>query len=156
MDFHTNLTDDELQEFKEAFSILDRAGKGKITAQELRDFLSSLGQIDPTIEEITELIKDVDKENKGAIDFPQFLQLMEMNSKGSDKDKQASQAFKMFETQSTDDAISVEKMQSVLEKLGETLTAEEIKDMIDEIEQNDKGQLTFNGFKRMINSEIKL
>ena len=63
MDFETNLNDTEIQEFKEAFSILDKNGKGRITISELSDFLRSLGEIDPTDDEIKELIK-VDIEQK--------------------------------------------------------------------------------------------
>ena len=153
MEYHTSLSDEELHQFKEAFSILDRSGTGKITIQQISDFLQSLGQINPTLDEIRELIKDVDIEKKGAIDFPQFLQLMEINSRNksndaSSKQKEVNQAWKMFDLPSTSEVITVEKMQSVLDKLGESLTKDQVKAMIDEIEQNTKGELTFEGINR--------
>ena len=148
MEYHTSLSDDELHEFKEAFSILDRSGTGKITIKDISEFLSSLGQINPTNEEILELVKDVDIEKKGSIDFPQFLQLMEINT-NKDKQKEINQAWNVFQLQSTNNVITVEKMQSVLEKLGESLTNEQVRDMINEIEQNTKGELTFSGLLKL-------
>lgn len=61
-------------------------GSGKITIAQLGEFLRSLGQIDPTEEELKELIDSVDSEKKGAIDFPQFLKLMEANAGDSDRE----------------------------------------------------------------------
>eukprot|EP01083_Nonionella_stella_P075643 205688_1 len=152
MDFETSLTDQEIQEFKEAFAILDKHGKGKITISELGDFLRSLGQIDPTDSEIAELIKKVDVERKGAIDFPQFLKLMEMNT--MDSNKEVSSAFKLFN--SSQNTISVDEMQSVLQRLGENLSKEEIRDMINEIEQNNSGVLSFEGFRKMMQGGIQM
>eukprot|EP01084_Bolivina_argentea_P085076 153789_1 len=152
MDFHTSLSDQELQEFKEAFSILDKSGKGKITVSELGDFLRCLGQIDPTDSEIKELIKKVDVERKGAIDFPQFLKLMELNT--MDSNKEVNSAFKLFH--SSNNTISVDNMQKVLQQLGENLSKNEIRDMINEIEQNNSGVLSFEGFRKMMQDGIKM
>ena len=152
MEFQTNLSDQELQEFKEAFSILDKHGKGRITISELGDFLRSLGQIDPTDAEIKELIKKVDVERKGAIDFPQFLKLMELNT--MDSNKEVNSAFKLFN--GSNNTISADDMQTVLQKLGENLSKDEIKDMINEIEQNNSGVLTFEGFRKMMQGGIKM
>ena len=156
MDFETNLSDQQLQEFKEAFSILDKNGKGKITIAELGDFLRSLGQIDPSDDEIKQLIKDVDIEKKGAIDFPQFLKLMELNS--IDSDKETNYAFKLFNnsSSSSNGTISANEMQAVLQKLGENLTIDEIKDMMNEIEQNNHGVLTFDGFRKMMKGHVNM
>ena len=152
MDFQTSLSDQELQEFKEAFSILDRSGKGKISIAELGDFLRSLGQIDPTDEEIKELISKVDVEKKGAIDFPQFLKLMELNN--IDSNKETNSAFKLFK--SSNNGISADEMQKVLQNLGENLSKQEIIDMINEIEQNNSGVLSFEGFRKMMQGGIKM
>ena len=152
MDFQTNLSDQELQVFKEAFSILDKSGKGRITISELGDFLRSLGEIDPTDDEIKQLIKDVDIEKKGAIDYPQFLKLMELNT--MDSSKEVNSAFKLFN--GNNNTISVDDMQKVLAKLGENLSKEEIRDMINEIEQNNSGVLTFKGFRKMMEGGIKM
>ena len=153
MAMRSNLSDQELQQFKEAFSILDKSGKGRITIKELGDFLRSLGQIDPSDNEIAELIKKVDVERKGAIDFPQFLKLMEMNK--MDSSKEAHAAFNLFDSDHNNQ-ISVDEMQKVLQSLGENLSKTEIKDMIKEIEQNNSGILSFDGFLKMMKGGIKL
>ena len=152
MDFQTNLSDHEQKEFKAAFAILDKSGDGTITISELRDFLKSLGEVDPTEDEIKELIETVDIEQKGAINFPQFLKLMEINA--LDSNKEVKSAFELFKTENN--AISVDEMHKVLAQLGETLTRQELKDLINEIEQNKSGVLSFEGLSKLMQTDFKL
>ena len=57
--------EDDLQK---AFMIFDRDGDGFITVKELRYLLTNLGERH-TEEEVTEMIKEVDLNRKGKVDF---------------------------------------------------------------------------------------
>lgn len=57
--------EDDLQK---AFRIFDRDGDGFITVKELRYLLTNLGERH-TEEEVTEMIKEVDLNRKGKVDF---------------------------------------------------------------------------------------
>lgn len=71
----TGLTHEQVGEFREAFSLFDKDGDGLITVEELASIMRSLGQ-NPTDDEVRSLIADIDQDNSGSIDFPEFLFLM--------------------------------------------------------------------------------
>uniref|UniRef100_A0A8W8P2K7 EF-hand domain-containing protein n=1 Tax=Magallana gigas TaxID=29159 RepID=A0A8W8P2K7_MAGGI len=53
------LTDEQIAEFKEAFSLFDKDGDGTITTSELGTVMRSLGQ-NPTEAELQDMINEVD------------------------------------------------------------------------------------------------
>lgn len=69
------LTEEQITEFKEAFSVFDKNGDGNISAKELGIVMRSLGQ-NPTEKELDKLINDADKDGNGTIDFDEFLVMM--------------------------------------------------------------------------------
>ncbi|KAI4602872.1 hypothetical protein LQW54_001836 [Pestalotiopsis sp. IQ-011] len=66
---------DAEKELREAFKVFDRDNSGTISAAELRNVLSSLGE-DLTDEQIDEMIQSADKDGNGAIDYDEFALLM--------------------------------------------------------------------------------
>ena len=53
------VSEQQIKEFKEAFSFIDKDGDGKITFIELETVMLSLGLL-PTVEEVVEIIKEMD------------------------------------------------------------------------------------------------
>ena len=76
------LTEEQIAEFKEAFSLFDKDGDGTITTKELGTVMRSLGQ-NPTEAELQDMINEVDADGNGTIDFPEFLSLMARKMKGT-------------------------------------------------------------------------
>lgn len=77
---------EQVQEFKEAFSLFDKDGDGNIDVKELGTVMRSLGQ-NPTDAELRDMINEVDTDGNGSIDFEEFLQMMakKMNDKDTDE-----------------------------------------------------------------------
>ena len=69
------LTEEQIAEFKEAFSLFDKDGDGTITTKELGTVMRLLGQ-NPTDAELKDMINEVDADGSGTIDFPEFLTMM--------------------------------------------------------------------------------
>ncbi len=62
------LTEDQISEFREAFSLFDKDGDGFITAKELGTVMRSLGQ-NPTEQELSEMIAEVDTDGTPPVSF---------------------------------------------------------------------------------------
>merc|ERR1712025_149877 len=80
------LTEEQIQEFKEAFALFDKDGDGTITTKELGTVMRSLGQ-NPTEAELQDMINEVDADGNGTIDFPEFLSLMARKIKDTDTEE---------------------------------------------------------------------
>ncbi len=77
------LTEDEIEEIKEAFDLFDTDGSGTIDPKELKAAMQSLG-FESKNQTIFQMISDLDKNSSGSIDFEEFLNMM--TARMSDKD----------------------------------------------------------------------
>lgn len=59
-----NLTEEQINEFKDAFTLFDKDNDGVVTAKELSTVLKSLGH-SPTEQELGEMIASVDTDGAG-------------------------------------------------------------------------------------------
>lgn len=65
----------EVDELRQAFSVFDKDGDGKISAKELDIVMRALGE--PVDKQTLELmIASVDTDHNGSIDFEEFKQMM--------------------------------------------------------------------------------
>merc|ERR1711997_1246605 len=69
------LTEEQIAEFKEAFSLFDKDGNGLISAAELRHVMTNLGE-KLTDEEVDEMIREADVDGDGAINYQEFVRMM--------------------------------------------------------------------------------
>ena len=116
------LTEEQIAEFKEAFSLFDKDGDGTITTKELGTVMRSLGQ-NPTEAELQDMINEVDADGNGTIDFPEFLSLMARKMKDTDTEEELIEAFKVFDRDGNG-FISAAELRHVMTNLGEKLTDE--------------------------------
>lgn len=90
------LTETQIEEFKEVFSLFDKDGDGTISTKELGTVMRTLGQ-NPTDAEIEQMIKEVDVDNNGEIDFEEFCGLMVKKMKESEPEEELVEVFKIFD-----------------------------------------------------------
>ena len=90
------LTEEQIAEFKEAFSLFDKDGDGTITTKELGTVMRSLGQ-NPTEAELQDMVNEVDADGNGTIDFPEFLTMMARKMKDTDSEEELKEAFRVFD-----------------------------------------------------------
>jgi calmodulin len=69
------LSEQYLEEFREVFNLFDKDGSGTISASELGTVMRTLGQ-NPSETEVENMIREVDKDGNGEIDFEEFCKLM--------------------------------------------------------------------------------
>jgi len=143
-----SLTEDQVSEFKEAFSLFDKDGDGQITTKELGTVMRSLGQ-NPSESELQDMINEVDADNNGTIDFPEFLTMMARKMKDTDSEEEIREAFKVFD-RDNNGFISAAELRHVMTSIGEKLTDEEVDEMIREADQDGDGRIDYNEFVQLM------
>ncbi|KAJ3763907.1 hypothetical protein EV360DRAFT_91528 [Lentinula raphanica] len=134
---------EQASEFKEAFSLFDKDGDGKITTKELGTVMRSLGQ-NPTEAELQEMINEVDSDGNGTVDFPEFLSMMARKMKDIDSEEEIKEAFKVFDKDGNG-FISAAELRHVMTNLGEKLTDDEVDEMMREADEDGNGRIDYNG-----------
>ena len=112
------LSSEEVDEIKQAFDLFDTNGTGKIDPKELKAAMQSLG-FDSKNPTIYQLIADLDTpeaERNGGITFDDFV-----------------------------DAINLSSLKKISKELGENMSDEELKDMLERASKNGV-ELTFEEF----------
>ncbi|KAB1212169.1 putative 3,4-dihydroxy-2-butanone kinase [Morella rubra] len=142
------LTEEQIAEFKEVFNLFDKDRDGFITKKELGTVLTSLGQ-NPTEAELQDMIKEVDADQNGTIDFLEFLNLMTRKMKDTDSEEELKEAFKVFDKDEKG-YISAAEIRRVMTNLGEKLTDEEVEEMIRVADVDGDGQVNYEDFVRMM------
>ena len=79
------MTEEQIAEFKEAFTLFDKDGDDTITTKELGTVMQSLGQ-NPTEAELQDMINVVDADGNGTIDFPR--RISNHDGKEDERDRQ--------------------------------------------------------------------
>uniref|UniRef100_A0A667XBX4 Myosin light chain 11 n=1 Tax=Myripristis murdjan TaxID=586833 RepID=A0A667XBX4_9TELE len=83
----------QIQEYKEAFTIIDQNRDGIISKDDLRDVLASMGQLNVKNEELEAMIKEA----SGPINFTVFLTMFGEKLKGADPEDVIVSAFKVLD-----------------------------------------------------------
>merc|ERR1711881_650293 len=151
----TELKDEQKAEIKEAFDLFDTDGTGTIDAKELKVALRALG-FEPKKEELKKLISDLDKNGgggsasagQGQLDFNEFLEIMTAKMSEKDSKEQIQKAFLLFKGPSG--KISFDDLKAVAKELGETMSDEELMEMIKEADKDEDGEVSEEEFMRII------
>merc|ERR1719379_53899 len=104
---------------------------------------------EPKREEIKKMIADVDKDNSGVIDFPEFLDMMTQKMAERDPREEMLKAFKLFDDDETG-KISFKNLKRVAKELGENMTDDEITEMIEEADRDGDGEISEEEFLRIM------
>ncbi|OWF56438.1 calmodulin-A-like [Mizuhopecten yessoensis] len=142
------LSDEQITEFKEAFSLFDKDGDGTITTEELGTVMRSLGQ-SPNEQTIQDMVNEADIDGNGIIDFNEFLVMMAKKIKDTDSTEDIKEAFKVFDKDGNGQ-ISSEELRRVMTNLGEKLSDEEVDEMIQEADIDGDGQINYEEFSMML------
>jgi len=142
------LTDEQMQEIKEAFELFDTDGSGSIDAKELKVAMRALG-FEPKQEEITEMITEVDVDGSGTIEFEEFKIMMVNKIQNRDPQEEILKAFRLFDDDDTG-KISFKNLKRVAIELGERMTDEELQEMMEEADRDGDGEVNQDEFLRIM------
>jgi len=143
-----NLSEEQIAEFKEAFSLFDKDKDNTITTKELGTVMRSLGQ-EPTESELNDMVNDVDANGNGTIDFPEFIDMMVRKIRDKDAEEEIKEAFRVFDKDGNG-FISASELRCVMVNLGEKLSDKEINEMIREADIDGDGCINYEEFVKMM------
>merc|ERR1712005_61023 len=123
------LSEEQLDEIREAFNLFDNDQSGAIDVRELKAAMRALG-FEVKNEELKKMVSDVDNDGNGTIEFSEFLQMMTGKMGEKDTREDIEKVFKLFDDDTT--KISFRNLARVAEELGENIDDEELQDMINQ------------------------
>ena len=141
------LSNEEVDEIRQAFDLFDTNGTGKIDPKELKAAMQSLG-FDSKNPTIYTLIADLDTPEaakNGGVNFDDFVG--SINNKLGDKESKEGihRIFELFIDDPNADTITLSSLKKIAQELGENMSAEELKDMLERASANGT-ELTFDEF----------
>eukprot|EP01084_Bolivina_argentea_P158307 275778_1 len=143
-----SLTDEDIQDYREAFNNFDKDGSGMISKMELATVMMSLGY-SPTENQLTEMMNKVDLDGNGEIDFDEFISLMHKCDVESDFDREIREAFKFFDKNESGE-IDAKELSVIMHGLGASLSDAEIELLIKEADEDGNGVISISEFLRFM------
>jgi len=139
---------DQIQEFKEAFNMIDQNRDGFIDNDDLKDMLASLGK-DVKDEYLDEMMNQA----PGAINFTMFLTLFGERLQGTDPEDVIRNAFGCFD-EANAGTIHEDYLREILTTFGDRFTDDQVDDMYKEAPIKD-GMFDYVEFTRILKHGAK-
>ena len=140
----------ETRILREVFKSIDKDGDGKLSIDELVEQYSHTMEIEEAKKEAERIMKEIDSDSNGFIDYSEFLRanldIRKLLSRNNLK-----QAFKMFDKDSSG-SISANELKKVLQ--GDMNIDDSVwQEIIQLVDQNGDGEIDLNEFQDIILSK---
>merc|ERR1712216_338084 len=139
-----SLTEEQKQELREAFDLFDTDGSGAVDASELHTAMKALG-FEPKKEEISKMVKDMDKDGDATVDFEEFCLMLAEKMNQKDGKEEMLKGFALFDDDNTG-RISFKNFKRVAKELGENLTDKELEEILAEADADGDGEISQKEF----------
>jgi len=134
-----------IQEFKEAFGIMDQDKDGVISKKDLQDLYATLGIISSDSQ-----IENMLKEAPGPINFTVFLTLFGERLTGTDPEATIIGAFQMWDKADSGKITEEQLLKILKNKRGEPLSEEEVQSMYKGNPPISGGSVDYKAFAHLI------
>ncbi|XP_040081728.1 calmodulin-like protein 4 isoform X1 [Oryx dammah] len=147
------LSQDQINEYKECFSLYDKQQRGKIKATDLLMVMRCLGA-SPTPGEVQRHLQTHRIDRNGELDFSTFLTIMHMQIKQEDPKKEILLAMLMADKEKKG-YIMASELRSKLMQLGEKLTHKEVEDLFREADIEPNGKVKYDEFIQKLTIPVR-
>ena len=142
------ITEEQRKDFQDIFDQFDKDKDGKISGKELKNAMVSMGQ-SPTDDEINEMMREVDLNQDGKIDFDEFMILMTKSSPDTQNEEEVINAFRVFDKEGNG-LIASSELKHIMMTIGDKMTEEEADEMVNEADIDEDGMINYEEFVRMM------
>jgi calcium-binding protein CML len=136
------------EELERVFKKFDANGDGRISRAEMGEVFESLGH-PVSEEELDRMMREVDADGDGFISVEEFADLMSGDVDQAAHEEELKHAFAVFDVD-RNGAISAEEIFRVMRSLGEAASVAQCRKMIDGVDQDGDGMVSFEEFKVMM------
>eukprot|EP00747_Dinoflagellata_sp_TGD_P163227 gnl/TRDRNA2_/TRDRNA2_181680_c0_seq1.p1 gnl/TRDRNA2_/TRDRNA2_181680_c0~~gnl/TRDRNA2_/TRDRNA2_181680_c0_seq1.p1 ORF type:complete len:215 (-),score=64.42 gnl/TRDRNA2_/TRDRNA2_181680_c0_seq1:179-823(-) len=142
------LDEEQIEELREAFNLFDTEHAGTIDARELKAALRALG-FEVKKEDVRRMLADIGKDPTSPIDFNDFCEMMRGRMPDKNSRAEIDKVFALFDEDETG-KISFRNLKRIAQELGESLTDEELQEMIEEADRDGDGLINPDEFYRVM------
>eukprot|EP01065_Artemidia_motanka_P030181 TRINITY_DN3619_c1_g1_i1.p3 TRINITY_DN3619_c1_g1~~TRINITY_DN3619_c1_g1_i1.p3 ORF type:complete len:118 (-),score=65.10 TRINITY_DN3619_c1_g1_i1:46-399(-) len=111
--------------------------------------MKGLGFGDQPREEIEKMIRSIDTDANGLIEYPEFEKMMKAKMAQKDSPEEIFKAFQLFDLDKTG-KISFANLKEVARLLGENPGDDVLQEMIAEADEDRDGEISFEEFKNVM------
>jgi centrin-1 len=138
------ITEDQIIEIKDAFDLFGLDKSGKIETRDLKNAMKSQG-FEEKSPIIYKMICELDMEGKGKVDFDEFLDMMTEKNVDESSKEEIKKLFNLFDVDNSG-FIELRNLKKIARELGESLSEEEIRDLIIRSDSDGDGKVSFQEF----------
>ena len=147
----TSLSEETKADYMDAFNMFDTNHDGTINSQKIGELMRKFGK-NPTESQLNQIIRNIAKNGSKQIGFDDFVELMEQKNKENDPEIEIINMFQIFNKENNG-LISNEELFHIIRTFGETLTDEEIREIITEADVDGDGYINYEEFVRMMTTK---
>mmetsp|Transcript_4555 Transcript_4555/g.11028 ORF Transcript_4555/g.11028 Transcript_4555/m.11028 type:complete len:173 (-) Transcript_4555:681-1199(-) len=137
------LTQDEIEELKEAFDLFDVDGTQRVNPRDLRGSIQALGLRRNQV--VQHMLNDLERQGAKPLDFAGFVDLMTAKMGERDTKEDISKVFRLFDDDRSG-TISLRNLQRVARELGEKMPIEDLEEMIARADSGADGEVSLDDF----------
>jgi len=147
----TDLDERTMHLLRKSFATHDKTKSGFISTNELESILTTMGQtFEP--EDLQEAIRRVDQDQEGKVNFENFLHICSAFMEEDDDEtitNELREAFRLYDKEGVG-YITTKTLSEILKELDSKLTAEDLDEIIADIDQEKTGKIDFEHFKALM------
>jgi centrin-1 len=142
------LTEEQLLEVKEAFNVFDSEQTGGLDARELKAALSALN-VKISKDEIRQVYSELGKDIREKITQEEFFEIVTPRLPDRHTKEYIRMIFNYFDLDKNE-KISIRNLKKIAQEIGENLSDEELKEILEEADKDSDGFIGFEDFYRIM------
>ncbi|KAG4967157.1 hypothetical protein JHK87_032808 [Glycine soja] len=143
-----NLSDEQVDVFKQMFDMMDKDKNGNLSFEELRDGLSMIGHAIPD-PDVQMLMDAADIDGNGTLNYDEFI-TMSVHLRKIESDEHLSEAFRYFDKNQSGYVEFEELKDALSDDDLEASDDQVVKDILNDVDLDKDGRISFEEFKAMM------